>query len=111
VRPGQDHENCMAGGKGTNEEATHNSAVHAGATHARLENEAVSFCMHVGQRNAWKIRKKPFTRGSGRIIIRSLAKRLRVKIHIHTRTCIHWVLGGYRVHVGFVIPHIKTISK
>jgi hypothetical protein len=30
-------------------------------------------------------------------------------IEIYTRTC--WILGGYRVPVGFVISHIKTISK
>jgi hypothetical protein len=31
----------------------------------------------------------------------------RLKIYIHTR----WVLNGYQVPVGFVIPYIKIILK
>jgi hypothetical protein len=31
------------------------------------------------------------------------------RVEICTRT--RWVLGRYRVPVGFIIPHVKTISK
>jgi hypothetical protein len=34
---------------------------------------------------------------------------LRVEIHTYTRTC--WVSGGYRVHVEFVILHVKNSIK
>jgi hypothetical protein len=58
--------------------------------------------------------------GSGRAITRPTVKRLRVEIcthtrtrgvEIHTRTRTRRVSGGYRVPIGFVIPHIKITSK
>jgi hypothetical protein len=44
---------------------------------------------------------------SGRAVTRPSEKRLRVEIR--TLTC--WVLGGYRVSIGFFISHVKTTLK
>jgi hypothetical protein len=40
----------------------------------------------------------------GRAIIHPSVKRLQVEICTH----IHQILDGYRVPVGFIIPHVKT---
>jgi hypothetical protein len=46
---------------------------------------------------------------SGRVITRLPAMGLRVEIR--TRTCTRRISDVYQVPVGFVIPHVKTISK
>jgi hypothetical protein len=58
--------------------------------------------------------------GSGRAITRAASKGVTgrnsypysyLRVEICTRTHTHWVSGGYRVSIGFVIPHVKTILK